>query len=452
MRARSTRSLTLFVTAALAVACAIDEVPDEWLSRRSLEGPESVILLIADTWRADHFLVSSGSIPLTPHLADLAEQAVVFSDASSVADSTAPGTAAIMSGVLPWRSGVLSNGQIIQDPIPTLSTYLQKHGYHTAALLGNRVLRPGAGFERGFSTYEVVEPADADRITDAAIEWLHQDRDPTKPFFLWLQYMDPHGPYDPPREFLSDLNLESFESLPGIPLLPKGDNTGRGGVPYYQWSFMPDADRDGRSYLMRYAAEVRFFDREVGRLLRYLDDRGILDETLLVVTSDHGEALNGDHGFFFSHDNGLTEDQIRVPLMLYYPGCDRGSVLNFPVSTLSILPTILGVLGLPPFEFVDGHNLLDSTSRPVLAQKRREASLRKGRWKITWRRSVGFRLFDLVSDPQETQDTSKQHPGLFQELRTSLQHTMQRVKLAEPQGRRSKSEEELRALEALGYV
>ena len=444
--------LIIAFAAAFQVACGIESDPKESTHAQVKGEPRSLIVVIADTWRADHFHEYLGSVPLTPHLEVLSKHGVVFSDASSAADSTAPGTAAIMTGLLPRRSGVLSNGQVIQEHIPTLATYLRDRGHHTAAFLGNRVLRPGAGFERGFSTYELIEPANADRITDAAINWLSEVQDSKNPFFLWLHYMDPHGPYNPPEYFLSDLDPESFESLPDVPLLPSGDHSGRGGIPYYQWAFMPDPDRNGRSYSMRYAAEVRFFDHEMGRFVRYLRDSKILDDALLVVTSDHGEALSGDHGFYFSHDNGLTEDQLRVPLLIRYPGCDRGAVVDYPVSTLSILPTALDVLGLPRFKITDGDNLFVRQSRPVRSQKRWEAALRKGRWKVIWKRSAGFALFDLLADREEVRDMSKLRPKLFRDLRVSLQRVLEMERFAAPKGRGSQSDEDRRALEALGYL
>ncbi len=421
------------------------------------ETPKNLILITVDTWRGDHFLSRRGGVALTPRLAELARSAVVFAQTSSVSNVTSPGIAGILTGLLPRRSGVLVNAHMLPPGLPTLVTALGESGFVTAALVANPVLAPGYGFERDFDHYELIDRRGpqkkrrANELTRRAVEWL-EDRPRDRPFLLWLHYMDPHGPYQPPEEFLAYFRKESFEGSADIPLLPDGDHTGKGGIPFYQQYGSSEANRDGRDYSMRYAAEVRFLDHEIGRLLDHLTAGKVLDDSLLIITSDHGEALDDDHGFYFSHANGLTEDQTHVPLLMFYRGCDGGAVVDRPVSTADILPTALELLGVAGPEHGAGEHLLGSGARIVVSQTARETTVRGGPWKMRWTGGKGWWLVNLADDPRELSNLAAAEPVQMERLRRGLTELRHLPPLAESVARKKRPRAERKALEALGYL
>jgi hypothetical protein len=311
--------LVLGLDVAVLGACSSgDEEPAAAAEGRGSLRAEHFFLLTADTWRADFLGREIAGTPLTPQLDAFvaARGGIVFEDNTSVAAMTSPGVAGILSGLMPLRSGVMENVHVLPTTVPTLSELLGAHGFRTAAFVANPVLRPGYGFERGFETYELLPAEPPDRkargaaVVARALRWL-DERGPAERLFLWLHFMEPHGPYEPPPDLLDALPLTDFGVSP-IPVarLVVGDQVGRGGVPHYQWNSdaHPGGD-DGREYVRRYAAEVMALDRVLGSFLAALETRGLLETSLTVVASDHGEALLGDHGFFFSHANYATEDQ-----------------------------------------------------------------------------------------------------------------------------------------------
>jgi arylsulfatase len=368
---------------------------------REAEHARGLVLVTVDTYRADHFLEERAGQALTPHLAEFAARAERFASAHSVSNCTTPGTAGILTGLLPRRSGVVSNLNVLPGRLASLATRLRAAGFRTGAVVSNPVLRPGTGFENGFDQYRFLRSDEEDRpgkpraarVNAAALEWLDALASGAR-FFLWVHYMEPHGPYDPRPELRELFPREAFEAPRDVPL--HDDNGGLGGIPRYQQKPIPtDRVRDAREYLSRYAGEVRALDADLGDFLGELDERGLLAASVVVLTADHGEALAGDAGYFFSHDNGLTQDQIHVPLLLAYPGCMPGAVHERAVSTVDVLPTVLPLLGLEATGELDGLDLLQDVEREAVSQIATATAVRSGPWTLVWSGGGEAELFDL---------------------------------------------------------
>ena len=421
------------------------------------DSPRHLLLLTIDTWRGDHFAASRAGERLTPELARFAREGLRFDNAVSVGNATSPGVTGILTGWFPFRSGLIENRSIIPPAVTTLGTRLRDAGFTTAAFVANPVIGPGFGFEQGFGRYSLL-PRDGHkvpgrRITDAGLEWL-EGRAGGSPFFLWLHYMEPHGPYTPPPEMRELFPVEAFDAATDIPLKPHGDNRGDGAIPFYQQLYRQGpASRDGRDYEARYAAEVREVDRQVAQVLAWLEESGLASDTLVILTSDHGEALAGDHGFYFSHANGLTRDQVHVPLVLKAPGVSPG-VEEKLVSTADVVPTVLELLGLPADPELDGTSLLSPEPRPAISQSGNRLALRSGDWKLEFRgQTRQWTLFDLAADPGETTNLVESHPERFAELRELLARARRRPPIAPPEIRGDPEAAERRQeLKALGYL
>lgn len=421
------------------------------------EPPKHLVLLTVDTWRADHALSSRAGVELTPRIAEFSSRSAIFTDASSVANATSPGVAGFLTGLYPIRSGVITNDDIVSPEVPTIGGILSEAGFATAGFVANPVVGPGYGFEQGFDTYELLpRPVDyrmpkASAVNQRAIQWL-ESREPDRRVFLWLHYMEPHGPYQPLPECADDFDIDAFGDPIEVELLPNGDKSGRGGVPHYQYFSFNPAPTDGRDFLLRYAAEVRCVDAGIGEILDHLDEIGLLDDAVVVISADHGEALLNDHGFYFSHANGLTQDQVAVPLVLHLPR-GEATVVDRPVSTVDIVPTVLSLLGLEIPGHLDGSNLLGSEARPVFSIRVGETSVRDGQWKFIqpWMEETGF-LFDLANDPAEANDLAATKKKRVRAMREHYRELGRREQLHGPVNRRELDDETREELRALGYV
>ncbi len=296
--------------------------------------PLSGVLIPLDTTRADA-LGCYGGDDATPNLDKLAEESVLFEGARTVTPVTLPSHASMLTGLYPPRHTVRTNGL---TPLPasavTLAERAQAAGFETAAFLSAVVLDPPFGLAQGFDLYDTPPAAlrgtnvhMAERsdqvVARAAIRWL-EERDDTRPFFLWVHFFDPHAPYDAPLRF------QTF----------------------------------GLGTRAAYLAEVAAMDDALGEFIDALDRVHGLDDTLTIVVGDHGEAL-GAHGEE-THSILVYEELLRVPLLVRAPGGKGGGTrVSDIVSVVDVFPTMLEGLGLGTPGRIDGVNLLSRPDDPT---------------------------------------------------------------------------------------
>jgi arylsulfatase A-like enzyme len=281
--------------------------------------------------------------------------------------------------------------------------------------------------------------------TDAALAWL-AGRDPAAPFFLWVHYQDPHGPYTPPEDCLASFPLEARGEEP---LEVGPDQKVRGALPPYQ---VVDEERRPEAYRARYEAEIRYFDRELGRLLEELERGGFLARATVAFTADHGESL-GEDRWWFSHGQTLRRELVQVPLVIVpRGGAAAPARVRLPVSHLDLLPTALAAIGLPA-ENLRGLDLLAGAppEERVLPQFLRGAwSATSATHQLVMERATPA-LFELASDTPT--DLAAREPELVRDLQRRhgefLASQPRRVVPAERGGR---DEAEERALRELGYA
>lgn len=416
--------------------------------------PAAILLVTIDTLRPDHLSHNGYRRATSPTLDAVAATGLVFELARSHAPLTAPAHASLLTGRLPAWHRVLTNGDILDDGAVTLAERLAAAGFETAAFIGNANLTRVVNFQQGFGHYDDAltdregvrpQPERSARATvDATLAWLATHH--TRPFFCWVHLQDPHGPYVPPPEDAASFLLEA-EREPPRPLPLLTNQSGRAGIPAYQ--ALGD-ERNANVYVARYDGEIRHTDAEVGRLLVQLAAWRI--DPLLIVTADHGEAL-GDHDYYFAHGQDLTEDQVRVPLILRGPGVPVGQRVRTPVDHLDVVPTVLRHAGIPVPSDLPGRDLLAlvPNDQATVAQGFPEGwAIATATHKlIAWptRRAV----FDLTRDPGETRDIAASAPADTAALEAAL--TTERARPEPPWPRRSAQREMLRdQLRALGYL
>ena len=287
--------------------------------RVEARAPRNVLLVSIDTLRADHVGAYGAEHAKTPTLDRLAARGVRFDAAFSPAPLTLPSHATMLTGTEPYRHGVRHNGiHRLDASRATLAERFAEAGFATAAAVGSLVIGSQSGLERGFGLYDDAIATQGDHATGqrraedvnaAAIRWLDETHEP---FFLFVHYYDPHRPHASP-------------------------------TPYSSAAASP------------YEGEISYTDAMLGELLSHLDRKSMLDDTLILVTSDHGEGL-GEHDEL-THGHAIYDATQRVPLLIQGPGVAQGRVVHEIVGTADIAPTLLALLDLAPLESVDGADL-----------------------------------------------------------------------------------------------
>lgn len=437
----------------------------------------NLLLIVSDTLRADHLGCYGAPMPLSPAVDALARRGALFTDVMSCAPLTGASHATLMTGAYQTRHGIVDNRGAIPTDLATLAEVLTDAGYRTGAFVSNGALKPSSlgGIERGFDPYDVELPA-AERnralslyriakdSTAAATAWLEENGD--LPFFLWVHYIEPHGPYELPEpDLLGQLTaLPRIEGEPAtLPVLE--GNYQPGGIPAYQ---VLGEERDPRRYRLRYAARVRYMDRYVQQLLDAVGRLRSEDNTFVVFVADHGELL-GEHGYYFMHGTTVLGPVLNIPLIVVGPGIQAGHRIPVPVSNVDIMPTILDLLRIGSgsvSEQMQGRSLRAvlqgeaAQARPIYALSKRtmESSVRLGSLKYV--QSEGGKtgregVFDIQADPAEQRDLARDRPGEAKQLRALLsEFTAQDpgVLTRSPDAAPRLNEEDRQRLEALGYL
>ncbi len=424
--------------------------------------PRNLLLISIDTLRADHVGCYGHARPTTPALDALAAEGVLFLDASATSPWTKPSHASLLTGLYPRRNGVLGFEYGLSREVEHLAELLARQGFQTAAVVSNSALTSD-GLERGFEHFEFVERGtgpEPTTVTEHALSWL-ATRDPGRPFFAFVHYNDPHADYRALPPYLEQF-VRPYEGLANGKARQLFAHT-LGVITY--------GPEDARYLSDLYDAAIRQLDDRLGHLFESLRAAGALQDTLVVVTSDHGEEFL-EHG---GVQHGLTqyEESVRVPLVFRGPGLPRGWRLSEPVSLVDVLPTCLSALGLGVPGDLDGVDLTellrseDARLEPrslffeadcappapgtQLLQPGTSRAVRRGKLKLHYELSSGeVRLFDLETDPGEMQDVRSQQGERSSELLQELQDFLARQ--ASPGPSRPLTEQELSRLRDLGYA
>ena len=336
-----------FAIAALLVAAAVSAF-------RSRTGPPNVLLITVDTLRADHLHCYGQPLPTSPHIDALAAHSVVFERAIAASGYTGPAHSAMMTSRYPRRNSMgFSNAWLALAGVETLAEAFRRGGYETAAFVSNDVLAARSGFNLGFEVYddelpdaEPNRPASFERLApqtvQRALAWL--GRAHSKPFFVWVHFQDPHGPYMPPAPYRDRFHVPATADEQELRVLD--DNSGLGGIPQYQ---LVEGPRRVSAYRSRYAGEIAYMDQSVGELLAAVERHPPM---IIALTADHGESF-GENGFYFAHGHSAAPDLSHVPLILAAPdvGAERRGDL---VGHVDIMPTLLELAGLPVPAGVEG--------------------------------------------------------------------------------------------------
>jgi choline-sulfatase len=413
----------------------------------------NVLLYVVDTLRADALEPYGNTLVETPTAARLAREGVLFERASAHSSWTRPSVASILTGLAPDMHGVEAREDEMPGELALLSEKFSQAGYATGAIVTNPNVGVWFGFDQGYDTFHELythtgkgivegddERAGSDEVTQRAIEWIDQLEGSERPFFLFILTTDPHWPYEPPPEF------DPYK----IPV-PEG----RARKKRRRMNSRPSYD-----------GEVAFNDHSLGVLLDHLGARDRLDDTLVVLTSDHGEAF-GEHQLR-GHGHSLFDEVVRVPLIVRRPRePEPGRRVETPVQLVDLYPTLLDAAGLPIPAGLEGRILPPepgAAARPIYARLHLDGVSLEMMVEPPWKLIVGETgvlrpqggLYDLEHDPEELRNIDADEPERAAALEANL-----RARAAAPDRiTRSGADEPPRvlpdevrdALEALGYL
>jgi arylsulfatase A-like enzyme len=414
----------------------------------------NVILICIDTLRADHLSCYGYPRLTSPHIDRLAGQGTLFNQMFAESIPTHPSHTTMFTGKDVFSHQVLCQGssKVELDPgIPTLAERLRRSGYRTGA--ADNLNR---WFSRGFDLYETYswekDPTQpwrkAEAVNAVALPLLDRLAKGKRPFFMFVHYWDPHTPYLPPSPFTRmfysrrrDERAKSHKTM--APVWKRYE-----ALKHYfaQWLGGMGAVTDADYVDALYDAEIAYCDASLAELLARVDELGVAGDTLVLLTSDHGETLHEHEGCWYDH-HGLYETNLRIPLILRCPGrLPAGLRLNGLVRTRDIAPTVLDLLG-----FKKGAGGTDSRSLLPLIRSRSHRGtsgelyltectwMKKRGWKTRdWKLIVAMEdpfglppveLYDLRRDPGETRNLADERPGVVARLRRRMEaHVARRMR------------------------
>jgi arylsulfatase A-like enzyme len=407
----------------------------------------NVLLVVVDTLRADHLGIYGYPRETSPNIDRFARESTVFTDSRSQASCTYPSVNSLLTSRYPEaflnqpeREGQTDMG--IPEGIESIAEILKQAGYRTVAVSGSPIVRdagsPGdhnkiGGFERGFDVFETIDcegeycvwvnKPHAAQVNERAFFHLNALSHGDSPFLLYLHYMDVHDPYDPPGEGFRKFSRSHESSLEwirsGNPNPIATMLSGEGEAVTY-------SEEDLRMLSALYDDEIFYYDDMFGELLETLKLSSLLENSIVVLVSDHGESFL-EHGTI-KHCGTLFDSEIRSPLILHVPGFTPAEFRDQPVGNIDVLPTVLDYVGVERDELglvgqslrpmIENDHPID---RQVYSAQLNLRSLYDGRFKLIFDvKTLEAELYDLRADPAEQKDASETRVARSSHLRDRL--------------------------------
>jgi arylsulfatase A-like enzyme len=507
----NTRSITwagrIFASIVIVVCIAVsvqepldfDSNPDILAQSHSSNGNESspqqsitlerpnIILIVMDMVRADHLSCYGYQHNTTPHIDNIASEGVLFENAFSAAPWTVPSHASLFTSMLTCQHDTHGSHPWLDDQFNTIAEVLSENGYITLGYSNNPLVSPSYNLAQGFDTFEftqigkrklglhgylrirrwlgmgnqviidgvgygLIEDDGAESTNKTVKDWISIASQHENPFFLFINYMEAHEPLHPPEPY-------------AMRFMPKGfgwDDVDRGLLRYpeYLTGVVPHDDDAFAIRRALYDAEISYLDVRIGELFEYLRESNVLDETLLIIASDHGENF-GDHGLM-DHMFCVYDTLTHVPLIMRYPGVfEGGQTVEDLIRLIDIFPTILDISAINSYDIekMSGNSLLKETKEPELRFaisqdriwlgalknlhianqdfdssifQRELESIRTEQYKYIWGSDGREELYDIRIDPQELDNLIESEPEVANELRSLLLENVSSCKTSLP--------------------
>ena len=415
--------------------------------------PPNVLLVTIDTLRADHLGSYGYHLDTSPFIDSLARKGVLFADATPAWPKTYVSMSSMNTGMYPKTSGLRNyKRKNLPSTLKLISEVFKENNYRTAAVVANFNVGRTYGFDRGFDHFveswqdmwkqstsdinfknfvgKVKFFTNATIVTDQALKWLEETQNNEKPFYLWLHYMDPHGPYETPKSY-SQYFRNAYESnYVDIKKLPQ-----------YQLLLDPvtwKAINDLGFYKAQYDREIRYIDDELSRFISEIKKMKQYDNTIIIISSDHGESLD-EHNYYLEHGKFSYQASAHIPLIFIGEGrIPEGKIINEPVGLIDLPPTLMELANIKIPSQYEGQSLVQL----MLGEKGATApeyifmesgydgefpqqTIRRNQWKLIHVTSkldlplmagTEYELYDLSKDPGELENLAYKLPDITKEL------------------------------------
>lgn len=414
----------------------------------------NLVFVAVDTLRSDHLSCYGYPKATSPNIDALAKRGVLFEQFFSVGNCTHPGFTAMLTGRFPESSGIVSHWTQVDlaDDVPMMAEHFARAGFRTCAVdnlfhgWARYGFREYPWFRRAYETYVYPEPVafdiPADACVDLACRWLEQDA--TAPFLLFLHLWDPHGPYNTaPKEFYRfyDGDDPCDSRLNAMPPVVRRNMERSYGMSVTDPSYVEAA----------YDAEIAYTDHCVGRLLEKLDGLGMADDTVICLTSDHGEILTPPRQavgrpWCFGHV-GLNQENLTVPLAIAGGSVAAGQRVSERSQLVDIVPTLIELFDLEPQPELDGRSLAPALRGEPIAGRdavffsentyQKQRAVLCGPWKYmrmedAYQAMAPSALHNLDDDPDEYLNLADFLPEGVAELDDRLSAHIASVTAGEP--------------------
>ncbi len=431
----------------------------------------NVILISLDTLRADHLSAYGYPKKTSPNIDRWAKKSLLFKNSFSNASWTLPSHMSLMTSLYPTIHGVDDKSKKLSDSTRTLAEVLKENGYKTAAFTGGTNVSKVYGIDQGFDLFKeeydssIETPGQGWRLSHIVKSlsfWLNANAD--EKFFLFLHCWDPHEP------FIKHKYLSEFESSYSgqlnildthsdfIKSQAYKDHEGFFNINLFYNEVINTAsisltEEDKEHMVALYDNEIRFVDQYFGKLIAHLEHLDLMDKTIIILWSDHGEELF-ERGKIMHGNAMLYDEQIHVPTIVYIPGYRGPKVNSNLVQSIDIAPTILEILDIEPESSFMGIPLFSNKNDFIIAQHRIKWNmLRTQEFKLMTidENEKNIRLYDLKEDPDETVNVFNEKPEVAEQLKTHMLWVLSQ-RPGEKVDESNLTKEDIEKLRALGYI
>ncbi len=469
----------------------------------------NILFIVMDSVRASNVSCYGYGRPTTPNLDRFAAQGALFEQAVSEGCWTLPVHTSLFTGLYPINHGVTISKAALPEEVPTLPALLQEHGYQTCCFSNNAYISAASGLGRGFETmhdvWRIVNPRGIQRtplsrlivqlrklgkasepliavlrfvrrvrkilkgqkklgdkgaeLTNRMIRtWLSESWDRRRPFFMFVNYMECHEKYNPPHPYDRKFMPEKYSKWRVLQVSPDKANVLKGS---------PKRKAEDLEIMTAlYDGELNYLDQKIGELLDYLDAHGLAEDTVVVITSDHGDSL-GEHDEL-GHRMVLYEQLIRVPLLVrYLKRFAPGTRIPEPVQLSDLFPTFLELAGvdsnqtrvngfvslLAPDRLKEREFTVSENTAPKSLNSLECKAVRTRRYKLIWKANGQHELYDLQTDPEERDNLYAKRADVAGHLEGLLTRWLEEHQGYQLVAREAEHDEALAArLRALGYM
>lgn len=429
------------------------------LHSRNTSSKPNIILIAVDALRPDHLSCYGYKRDTSPNIDKLAKEGVMFTQAITAGGWTGESAPSILTGTYPFIHQIKKWNMPLNPSIKTLPQLLKPKGFKSA-LFTNHGAIDMVDIKDGFDLVYVKgwPKINAHQLTLKTIDWIKENKD--KPFFVYLHYHGSHAPYRPPEPYKSRYLYDRYRIKKEIAIsiaISKNKEHKHGGlegkIPY---GAAENNISDVSYYIAQYDGAISYTDAQIAYLMDNLRQSGLLENTLIILTADHGETL-GEHNIYFKHKT-CYENNIRVPLIIRYPELfPKKKVISCQVSLIDLAPMILEIARIDIPHYIQGRSLLALFKNEkfnlhpyVYTSNYPKTSIRGETWKLIRKPNVSYGLYNLLNDPQEQYNLIYEEKDKFKELKQILE--IYEKESAKEKEIEPLTDEQKKRLKSLGYL